>query len=83
MLRETLKAYMIKFEGSFVGFFETSAMVLEGLANEWYSHSLKEGDLKAKEWSDKFRSCSKSISEVAKTMAEIRNEHDKIYYPAT
>lgn len=68
---------MVRFSGSFVGFFDTVSDVLKTLGDEWQAYAFTNQDKIAHSWGATFLNASKSIDAIVVDLQRIKEEHDE------
>ena len=71
-----MRSYMVRFSGSFVGFFDTVSSVLKTLGDEWQAYAFTNQDKIAHSWGATFINASKSIDIIVIDLQRIKDEHD-------
>lgn len=68
---------MRNYQGSFVGFFDVAAQILEDLGNNWLEYANEMKNDKARGWSKVFLETSKSVKQVSENLHNIYLEYEK------
>lgn len=71
-----MRSFMVRYEGSFIGFLTEVSGVLKTLGDEWLSEGFLKQDKEANAWGKVFTSASHKIAEIVVDLTRIRNEYD-------
>ena len=75
-LKPVLRAYIVRFPGSFVGFLETVSDILRDLGTEWLSYGFHAQEQDTYGWGNSFLDASREIRAVAGKLEKLNAEHD-------
>lgn len=71
-----MRSYMVRFQGSFVGFFDTVSGVLKTLGDEWLAYAFTNQDKEAHSWGNTFVAAAKSIDQITIDLQRVKDEYD-------